>query len=44
MRSVAGERPWTDVIARECAKLVAEMKTSRAPTPANAALDVEEDE
>jgi AAA+ superfamily predicted ATPase len=40
MRSVAGERPWSDVLTRECAKLVAEMKTTRAPTPANAALDV----
>ena len=42
MRSVAGGRPWADVIGRECTTLLAEMKTARAPTPTNAALDVDD--
>jgi len=44
MRSVAGERPWSDVITRERATLAAEMKTSRTVTEPNAASDVVDDD
>jgi hypothetical protein len=42
MRSVAGERPFEEILHRECATLATEMKTSKgASSVLNVASDID---